>query len=302
MNSSTSSFKHFFITTVLTLTILLVVVLCAVEWHLQRQIAHRDGEMAYRQVLFQGVAPWVAIGDSHTANGLVTAEWLDNLGKASDNLDSMLGKLSIRESRPNLKGVILSADAQVFAFYRLTADQSARMQDLLRENPAPLFFFQPQYRQYLLETVLSILSNPSVLWRPKSSSGEVLVPLVSNTPKWDKMAILRAQLHTPVRNIDMLPAALQYRKIVKEMKNRGFRVCLVAYPLSSAYRRETKAIPTFAEAKTFFASVAAESGAHFIDATETIPDSLFEDPDHLSPHGAEEFTLWLHKMCVEKGD
>ena len=298
MNSSTFSFKRSLFATVATLLILLGVALGSVELHLRHQAAQNVGADIYRQRVLQGTAPWAAIGDSHVANGLVTTEWLDNLGQASDNLDSMLGKLAIRKGRPGLKGVIIPADAQMFAFYRLTADQGKRLSDLREEHLSPILLLRPEHRQYLVSTMLAIAYNPDVLWRAPGDNVNREEAPMPDTPKWDKDAVMRAQLHTPVRDIRNLPAALNYRKIVEELTAQNIKVCIVAYPLSSAYRRAASGAPTFAEAHNFYVTVAAEAGARFFNATSIFPDSLFGDPDHLSPQGAVELTAQLQSECA----
>lgn len=301
MSSSTSSFKRFLFASLVTLLALLVIALGAVELYLRSQTVQSAGEDVYRQRVLLGTAPWAALGDSHTANGLVTTEWLDNLGQASDNLDSMLGKLAIRVNRPGLQGVILSADAQLFSFYRLTADQGERVRDLLEDRPSQLLLLRPQNRQYLASTALGIASDPSILWRSPVNNLSVGDAPVPNTPKWDKDALLRAQLHTPVRNANTTLAAQEYRRIVKELKQRGIKVCLVAYPLSNAYRRAAASASTFAEARGFYEEVAVEMGAHLVDASTIFPDNLFGDPDHLSPLGAAQLTAKLRRECEGGG-
>ena len=298
MNSSTFSFKRSLFATLATLLILLGVALGAVELHLRHQSAQNVGEDMYRQRVLQGTAPWAAIGDSHAANGLVTTEWLDNLGQASDNLESMLGKLAIRKVRPGLKGVIMPADAQLFAFYRLTADQGKRLSNLREEHLSPLLLLRSEHRQYLVSTVVAIASDPAVLWRERGGNLQKVESPMPDTPKWDKDAVLRVQLHTPVREMHTLQQALRYRKIVEEMKSLKIEVCMVAYPLSSAYRRAAEGVPTFAETHNFYAAVAAETGARFVDATRAFPDKLFGDPDHLSRQGAAELTDRLQRECA----
>lgn len=282
------------------LLVSLAVLLGAVEWLLRQQTTLTAAEYAYRQRVLYGSAPWVAVGDSHAANGLDSNEWLDNLGQASDNLDSILGKLTIRTERPGLKGVILSADPQMFAFYRLTADQGGRLRELREEHLSPLLFLRPQHRQYLASTALAIASDPAVLWRLPGTQALPKPPLPDSS-KWDKEAVLRAQLHTPIRNIDRSPAALRYREAVKEIKKQDIEVCLVAFPLSSAYRRATNGAPTFVEARAFYLRVAIDTGARFVDATSFYPDSLFGDPDHLSPEGATQLTARLLRECALGG-
>jgi hypothetical protein len=210
----------------------------------------------------------------------------------------MLGKLAIRKGRPGLKGVIIPADAQMFAFYRLTADQGKRLSDLREEHLSPILLLRPEHRQYLVSTVFAIASDPGVLWRaPGGNVNSEGVPM-PDTPKWDKDAALRAQLHTPVREIYTLQQALRYRKMVEELKSQNIEVCMVAYPLSSAYRRAAEGVPTFAETHNFYAAVAAETGARFVDATRAFPDKLFGDPDHLSKQGAAELTDRLQRECA----
>lgn len=298
MNSSIFNFKRYFVTILIVTLSLLLVCLGSAEIYLRSQSKKIQNKNDYRQRLINGHAPWVAVGDSHVANGLLSTDWLDNLGQPSDNLESLISKLEIRMERPGLKGIILPADAQIFAFYRLTADQRTRIQELLVDSSAPLQILQTANKQYLTGFVWSIATNPASLWLTDQERVRTDVLPDPKSERWRKAAQLRVQLHTPVREIRTTPAAERYLRIVREIKMKGIKVCMVAYPLSSAYRQAIGINHNFTVVKEFYAEIAATEKIQYVDASALFPDELFGDPDHLSDRGAIELTSHLFIECA----
>ena len=297
MNSSIFNFKRYFVTILIITLSLLSVCLGSAEIYLRSQSKKIQNKNDYRQRLINGHAPWVAVGDSHVANGLLSTDWLDNLGQPSDNLESIISKLEIRMERPGLKGIILPADAQIFAFYRLTADQRTRIQELLDDSSSPLLILQTANKQYLTSLVWSLVTNPASLWLTDQEGERTDVLPDPKSEKWRKDAQLRVQLHTPVREIKTTLAAERYWRMVREIKMKGIKVCMVAYPLSSAYRQAIGINHNFAVVKDFYAEIAAIEKVRYVDASALIPDALFGDPDHLSDRGAIELTSRLFLEC-----
>ncbi len=297
MNSSIFNFKHYFVTILIISLSLLSVCLGSAEIYLRSQSKQIQNKNDYRQRLINGHAPWVAVGDSHVANGLLSTDWLDNLGQPSDNLESIISKLEIRMKQPGLKGIILPADAQIFAFYRLTADQRTRIQELLDDSSSPLLILQTANKQYLTSLVWSIATNPASLWLTDQEVVRTDVLPDPKSEKWRKDAQLRVQLHTPVREFKTTRAAERYWRMVREIKMKGIKVCMVAYPLSGAYRQAIGMNHNFAVVKDFYAEIAAIEKVRYVDASALFPDALFGDPDHLSDRGAIELTSRLFLEC-----
>jgi len=277
----------------------LISLLGGMEYFLRQQQLINSGNDDYKDRVKNGKAPWVALGDSHPANALVSTVWLDNLGQASDNLSTIEGKVDIiLMGRPNLKGVILQADPQVFAFYRLTADQAERVTNLRNAESATwLLILRPEYRPYLSSLAWSLISNPRRLISQTNTKPTPIEITTKNSDQWRRNVALRAQLHTPIPNLSEHNAALRYRTLVEYIMSKNIKVCLVAYPVSQLYREMTAEPAGFRAARNFFKALAEETGARLVDQSAAFPEDAFNDPDHLLAAVAPAFTNVLHQAC-----
>ena len=306
MSLSTSNSRKFVLAMLATSGFVLLLLLALVEIHLRRFAAVDDRRFGQVQSeLANATAPWAAFGDSHVASGLVSNTWLDNFGQPSDNFEDMVTKIELRLKRGNLKGIILQADPQLFAFYRLTANKKNGVATVVdrSERFTMLQLLYPQHRQYLVPMV-------STSVRSAIGPGREAPPVIPtkahsdidrSSEKWKKDAALRVQLHTPVSNLNNLDTVRKYTALANSLLARGLSVCLVNFPVSSDYREISTSSGSFQQSIAYFKRLSSESGAVLVDASSMFPDASFSDPDHLASAAAAALTLRLYERCGMAG-
>ncbi|PKR56812.1 hypothetical protein [Thalassospira lohafexi] len=293
MSSSTFNSDRYLVIVLVGGLLVLAFILLGLELFLRNQASGSAGDKQYRERFLHGTAPWVAFGDSHVEGGLLSVAWLDNLGKASDNLETISDKVSLRLQRGGLQGVILPADPQIFSFYRLSAKQENRI-DALRSDPSvSLFILNPSYRQYLEKIFWTLVQKPIHFFVGENERTEQY----EEADSWNRTIAIRVQLHTPVPNIFDLDAADQYRKMVQALKAHGLAVCLVRYPVSHDYLLAAQKLDGFENAEKFFKSVSSNLNAHYVDLSEILPNEIFDDPDHVPYSARGEVTAFVKERC-----
>ncbi|MBR9900485.1 MULTISPECIES: hypothetical protein [Thalassospira] len=296
MSLSTSNSKLFLKTAFLGGSFLLAIILLSLEIFLRSQATDAANDQAYRDRFLNGSAPWVAFGDSHVEGGLLSSDWLDNLGQASDNLEAISGKVSLRLERGGVQGIILPADPQIFSFYRLSANQTGRIDALKSEPAIRLLILDPRYRQYLKRMFWTLLGKPLEMLKgqkgdTRHNDGQ------SEEGDWDRTVAIRVQLHTPVPNVSELPAADQYRNMVEQVKAQGAAVCLVRYPVSHDYLQAAQALDGFRSAEKFFKSLASSLDIPHVDLSNVLPNEIYDDPDHVPDTAMERVTELVRDRC-----
>jgi hypothetical protein len=272
--------------------------LAVLEVFLRGQAAKDVHTSRYREQFLSGSAPWVAFGDSHLEGSLLSSAVLDNLGQASDNLDTIIGKVTLRAARGGLAGVILPADPQIFSFYRVSAQQEDRISVLREDYSSSLMLFDPRYRPYLGRTFWSVLENPSILLPNEKDSELSSVHTEPQRPQdWMKTVTIRVQLHTPVSNFSQTEEAEAYRELIANLERQGIKVCMVRYPVSEDYLTVSNAIPAFEEARTFFADVADDYDIPLVDLSELLSGELYFDPDHIPGDRMGFVSDIVHERC-----
>jgi len=275
------------------------------ECYLRQQHLINKEKNDYKKRVLNGVAPWIALGDSHPADALTSTAWLDNLGQASDNIKSMERKLNVVISRrAGIKGVILQADPQLFSYYRLTASQSERVDDLIKdEDNLRLLILRSENRPYLVRLAWSLMQDPvKVVGSASANKVDVESKEESHEVKRKnefehRSVVVRVQLHTPVSNFIKHKDASTYRELVQMLISRNIKVCMVAYPVSQLYRQISAEPFTFQATRHYFQRLAEDTGAIFVDQNSALPDSAFGNPDHLLASEAPAFTNTLHHAC-----
>lgn len=300
MSSSTSSSKAFLNAFGIAFVILLGVSIGATEALLRRHILPFDEHADYKQRFLSSTADTAAFGDSHVANGLLSRQDFDNFGQAADNLQTVIAKVEHRLRRGGLTRIILQADPQVFAPYRLKAEQASRIAALLDPEDPPLVMLRPEYRQYLMGYWWTAFRDPRLLFRDPSRAVQAARPF-DTWPKAEQAreAGLRVQLHTPVANPASTAAAEDFRKLLTQLRKAGVQSCLVAFPVSSAYRVAVASNSTFIDASQFFLEIANTYGVRYLDLSRAFPDDKFGDPDHLLHEAAAEFRDKAIAACFD---
>jgi hypothetical protein len=299
VNSSISSSKNFVIYLLFVSGVVVIALLGGIECFLRQQELINAESDSYKSRFMNGKATWVALGDSHPASALTSTAWLDNLGQASDNLSSIEGKVDILLARrTNLEGVILQADPQVFAYYRLMANQAERIKNLDHtDDGIHLLILRPDNRPYLSRLAWSLMSDQL---RFNSSTNNTPIhdeKVTKNAHAWRRNVALRVQLHTPIPNLSDHHAAVKYRALVERIQSKNIKVCLVAYPVSELYREMTNEAASFLTARRFFRVLAEETRVKLVDQSAAFPENSFNDPDHLLASEAPAFTKVLQHAC-----
>jgi len=302
VSSSTLNSKQFGMTFAVAflvgMSVFVGVTEAVIRWH----VMPNDSYSGYKKQFRTSLAPIAAFGDSHVANALIGTADFDNFGEASDNLETILAKIEYRMRRGHLRQIIIQADPQLFAPYRLKADQSSRMKNLLSEDDPFLAVLRPEYRQYLTQYWWSTINNPAVFFKSEEAkpSGEEISFAQLSQEQQGREASIRVQLHAPAAYSVKSEQAKVYQQIVKQLRTSGIEVCLVGFPVSSAYRKQVAVHATFAAVEAFFRESAESSGAIHRDYSSVMTDDRFGNVDHLSPRGAVEFTRLALTGCFSK--
>lgn len=293
MNSSISSSRRHALAFACTLAAGLAVFFAGSEF-LVRRAMRSDGYEAYRERFRAVAGTRIAIGDSRTAAAIDGPD-IENLGLPGDDLQVVLDKLKARHALRPLSHVVLQADPHQFAAYRLLKDGAGKIDDLVGTPPL-LASLRPHYRQYLMaywQAALSRLVQP----RQAGTAAEPPRPLDPAGGAWRELAVSRVQFHLPLDNPGATAAGAAYRKVAADLVGEGVKLCLVTYPVSSAYREAAARYPSFARAIGFYDRVAAETGAARVNLWSEIDDAAFGDTDHVRHGAGAGFTAMLRARC-----
>jgi hypothetical protein len=265
-------------------------------------VTPKDGFDAYRALLRSAKASTAAFGDSHVANAIESGPEIVNLGYAGETLPLMLAKARVYAESGRSRRVVLQLSPQQFAAYRVGKDQGEFQEELLGQSEPWLQFTRPHVRRYLLAYWQTVLSDPrrALAADPEPDSGPAESTPFSDLPPEEqrRSAEIRVQLHTPLKQGPAVEGLLRLLSAAfAELRGSGTEVCLVEYPLSSVYRRAASAVPSFALLRKRLRQEAAERDVPSVDLTESVPDSLFGDSDHLRPAGGHLVTGLILDRC-----
>lgn len=271
--------------------------LILIENHLQSD-SFKNSSNNYKSLLLEGKAPWIALGDSHTANSLISSKNIDNLGYASDNLDSISKKGLYRTKRLKPKGIILQATPHTFSFYRISDNQQQKTNNLISNRQNTFEFLNPTNRQYLVDYLKSI-------FKKKVSDLIGFKPKVEKNLKWyentftakEKEATLRAQLHTPILEFRDHKELKKFKNIIQFYLNQKINVCLVRYPVSSFYLNKTNSIKVFKDVDSELKKIAKSYNLNFLDLSSLFSDEFFANADHISTNGMGYLTKTVTQGC-----
>ncbi len=296
MNSSTSSSRTHAVAFALTLVIGVVSFLAGSEFLVRKAILS-DSYEAYRARFRAADNTRVAIGDSRTAAAIAGPE-VENLGLPGDDLQVVLEKLKARHSLKPLSHVVLQADPHQFAIYRLLKDSTGKLDDLVGQAPV-LSLLRPYYRQYLMAHWHAALVR-QFGGRVEAEQTAVKDLRDPGGSRWRELAVSRVQFHLPLENPEVTRVAAAYKATIRSLLSDGVKVCLVTYPVSTAYREASGRYASFAGAIEFYDRTAAETGASRANFWSALRDDDFGDTDHLSHQAAAAFTALLWKRCFEE--
>ena len=84
------------------------------------------------------------------------------------------------------------------------------------------------------------------------------------------------------------------------LRERGAETCVVAFPMSPAFRQATRDFPVFQETQRWFRDQAERHGAGYLDLRARLDDDgLFWDPVHLAEDGGRLTTREILAQCFE---
>ena len=266
-------------------------------------VAPRNGYELYKNEFRTTQATTAVFGDSHVADSIETSQQIVNLGYPSDTLPLMLAKAERYAASGHARRVVLQFSPEQFAVYRVNTRQDEVADDLFSRTTPLLQFMRPHFRRYLLEYWKTIINNPALLWMTEPTTNEgpaAAPPTFADLPAAEqrRSAEIRVQLQTP------LPAGPVVDRMVAQLgdsldalQRRHLEVCLVEFPLTGAYRRAAATIPSFADLRVRTKKLATDKNVKFVDLTESLPDSLFGDSDHVAPAGRVTVTRLVLQGC-----
>ena len=298
MNLYTFNFKLFLFVFFITVCVCMATTLFMVEKHLQKNMKSNKNTQNYKKLFLNGKADWIALGDSHTANSLLNSSWLDNLGYASDNLNSLEAKALYRINRLKPKGIILPAEPQVFSFYRLSDNQKQRTKYLTTEKKYYFNFLNPINRSYLVNIAKSIykkhLKNLFNIKKIKITKINWV-----DTPIKQRIyeTSTRVQLHTPIAQFKNHSSLQKYKKMINSYLQLDINVCLVRYPVSKLYLDEIQSIEVFNQVNFLFQTIAKEHNLNFVDLSNILENNKFSDTDHIKSEYKKIIGNLVKKGC-----
>jgi len=297
VNSYTFNFKYFLLTLFITIVLALLLMLLLIEKRLRSNL-NNDSLNNYKNLLVQGKAPWIALGDSHTANSLISSKDLDNLGYPSDNLNSMSKKGLYRIKRSKPKGIIIQATPHTFSYYRISDNQEQKFKYLISNKKTIFEFLNPNNRPYLVNYLNSIINNiiddlfnsntrpeRNIKWYQKTESAK------------EYETAVRVQLHTPILEFKEHKEFKNFKNIIQFYLDKKINVCLVRYPVSSIYLNKVNAIKIFKDVDTELKKVAKNNNLIFLDLTSLFDDKYFGNTDHISASGKKFLTKTVSRGC-----
>lgn len=252
----------------------------------------------YKELLMNGTSPWIALGDSHTANSLLTSTNIDNLGYAGDNLDSMSIKGFNRVKRLKPKGIILQATPHIFSFYRLSDNQKQKTNYLITNNKYTFEFLNPINRPYLINYLKAIIKNKFDIYSKDYKSTQIEKSWIEKSLKTKNYETsTRVQLHMPILQFQNHLSLKKYSNMIFALLNLNIDVCLVRYPVSKLYLNKTKKIKVFQDVNETIKKIAYNHDINFVDLSGLLEDKHFYDTDHVKTQSKKIVTDLVKKGC-----
>ena len=252
-----------------------------------------------REDLRSSPAAYFAVADSHGASAFDNQPDFINLSSPGDNVETSIAKAEYFLANASRRGLILQADVQLFAPYRLTRSQEPLQHDLTTPEDPFFQFLRPHYRRYLVEfwKQLPDLVKPRDVDAPAPTIRESARIIDQPKEAIRKQAQIRTQLHQPIMDISATWQGRAYRNFLKSAKDRGLQICMVSFPLSSYYRDEMAGAPGYAAAREWFRSLASEFDVTYLDHSQALADDAFRDVDHLNSGAKEDYSRKVLGAC-----
>ncbi len=280
------------------------------ELLIRHHVAPGNGYDALRRAFHHGDDTEVAFGDSRAVSGILENAGFTNFAGAGESLATSLGKLDAYAARGGAAGrnrrVLLQLGPQHFSFYRLSLDQTDLLADFLDPGRRRLQMLRPHFRRYLFDYWAAVLRDPGRLFaetgtiapsRPKAE------PRVNEMPAdaRQRQAMIRTQLHIPVPGYAATADMKHLLGTLKRARDAGITLCLVTFPVSSAYRDAAGYFPIFSDIRAAYGALAEDLGIAYVDLWDAFEDDYFGNVDHLNRDGSRRLSDELRRLCKGGG-
>jgi hypothetical protein len=248
-----------------------------------------------------------AFGDSHTIAGLRSVDGVFNGAFPGEDLPSLLHKVKNYYRDRKVGTVLLQAEPQFLRWksasdkerrYRAHFDADFDIADVQRGSSVRLL--TPYYRQRLLHFWGTFLRR-EVQGRTARADGKVASwsELSPNERVWKARKRSRGFLPTPsVFDDDPEQIQVKWSATILWLKQRGGRICLIAYPVASEYADALEG--PLSQTSAVFSRLATQHDVPYIDLTHHFADSLelFEDQDHVNVAGSIRIATIVKERCL----
>ena len=293
-----------------TLSIVLLIggiFLVSSEWLLRVWVAPNQNIELHAEFFKTVSRSGAAFGDSHVAMGIVGDPEIANLGFPGDSLQEVIGKAKLYFMRVKPDMVLLQADPQQLAPVRLNKSFEP-IQSMFEQKGGILSGLKlsvPIYRNNIINHWRSYFYGANFKAIRKFDPADGSQTATTSFSEWPKAKVrgflkrvLADQIHIEVESNH--PTLKQYRELIHWLKEKGARVCLVAYPVSAQFLSAAKGHLSQEYSKRFFKKLTSETGVKYVNFRDNnYPNTLFYDPDHLNKNGAIRFTAEVSKKCFQ---
>lgn len=246
----------------------------------------------------------VAFGDSRAASGILEASGFTNFAAAGESLETSLGKFNAYVASGRGRYVLLQLGPQHFSFYRLSLDQADLLEDFLDPEPRTLQMLRPHFRRYLFDYWATLLRDPARLFAgPQKTEATPIepksMPRLRNMPVdvRQRQAMIRTQLHIPVPGFADTADMKRLQGSLVRARDAGITLCLVTFPVSTAYRDAAGDFPVFSKIRNAYGTLATDLDITYVDLWEAYGDDYFANVDHLNDDGARRLSDDLRRVC-----
>jgi hypothetical protein len=302
VSSSTSSFKTFTVAFVVLFSLSILGFVAGSELLIRFLVAPGNSYDAVKHAFHSGRDTAVVFGDSRAVSGFVPGSGYANFASKGENLETTLGKLNAYIASGRRGNVLLQLDPQHFSFYRQRLAQAELLEDFLNPDSRGLQMLRPHFRRYLFEYWAAIWRDPARLFAdPEEIVSDDPNPIVklSDMPAdaQRRQAMIRTQLHIPVPGYADTADMMRLRETLTRARNAGVAICIVTFPVGSAYREAADHYPVFADIRAEYGALAADAGLIYVNLWDEYEDDNFDNVDHLNSIGARRLNTDLRNAC-----
>jgi len=306
VNSSISNFKAFAIAFIALFSLSTLGFIIGSELLIRFHVAPGNSYDALKRAFHSNHDVSVAFGDSRAVSGILEDSGFTNFAAAGESLETTLGKLNAYVASRRGRHVLLQIGPQHFSFYRLSLEQSDLLEDFLDTEPRSLQILRPHFRRYLFDYWNAVLRDPARLFiepEKTTSSEPTAMPRVRemSADARRRQATIRTQLHIPVPGYAATADMKRLRDTLERTRDAGVTLCLVTFPVSSAYRDAAGYFPIFNHIRASYSALAEDIGITYVDLWDAYGDDYFGNVDHLNGDGARRLSGDLRRACKSGG-